>query len=315
MINRTMVRTEVMKTLFAYYQTDGKTPGAARKELLSNFASIYNLYMMLLEMVNSITRYAEQELEEEKQRAKFTHKNYVENRRFIENRLAQQLFENRQLRHYVQTEHLDWDYGMDAIISIYRQIKEMPQYKEYMQQPQVTYEDDKRLWRKIFQNVIINNQNMISAMEDLEVKLDQNCWMTDIDLVATYVDKTLKSFTSKSDNTHPLLEMFDKEEELTFGTELLEYALAHKAEYDAMIEKNLRNWDADRIAYMDKIILQVALAEILNFPDIALEISMNEYLELAKEYSSDKSHSFINGILDVILKELRNNNTLIKNIK
>jgi len=109
-----------------------------------------------------------------------------------------------------------------------------------------------------------------------------------------------------------LLPMFEREDELDFGTELLHQALAHKDEYQEMIYSHLKNWDPDRVAYMDKIILLAALAEIINFPNIAIEVSINEYIEIAKEYSGDKSHIFINGILDEILREMKRNDQLPK---
>jgi len=304
-----------MQTLFAYYQAPGKTPLTARKELLSSFSNTYSLYMMLLEMVNELTRQAELQIEDNIQCSKITHKEYIPNRRFVDNRLAKQLFENRQLRNYITEQKLAWDTGMSAITSLLKRIQESGFYKAYMQKETNTYEDDRRLWRKIFEYIVPDNEEMDSALDEMELQLDQTHWTTDIEVIASYVAKTIKNFQETSTPNQPLLEMFDTEDELQFGTDLLQYAIEHYDEYAKLIEQHLRNWDVNRIAYMDKIILHVALAEILNFPDIALEVSLNEYLEMAKEYSSDKSHTFINGILDVILKGLREDDVLLKRIR
>lgn len=312
MINRTMVRTRVVQTLFAYYDNAGETPSTARKELLHSFADTYSLYMMLLEFVNTLTRYAQEQLEESAARAKVTHREFIPNRRFVENKVARQVFENLNLRRFIDEQHLVWDAGMNAVQSVYKQLLAAPFYREYMKLPQVTYEDDKRVWRKIFSDIIPQNEEMYSAMDEMEVVLDKNHWSTDLEVVSSYVLKTIKRFREDSDANHPLLPMFEKEEEVKFGEDLLRYAIEHKEEYAEQVKNHLQHWDAERLAYMDRIILQTALAEILNFPEIALEVSMNEYLEIAKEYSGEKSHIFINGVLDEILKSMRQDNQIIK---
>ena len=137
-------------------------------------------------------------------------------------------------------------------------------------------------------------------------------WVTDADIVLSYVVKTIKRFTLESTPETPLLEMFDHEDELAFATTLLEKALAGHAEYEQLIDSHLKGWEADRIAYMDRIILEVALAEIIEFPEIAITVSLNEYIELAKEYSGDKNYMFINGILTEIMRDLKNEGKLFK---
>jgi N utilization substance protein B len=131
----------------------------------------------------------------------------------------------------------------------------------------------------------------------------------------TYIVKTIKLFKEEKGDDQPLLEMFDSEEELAFAKDLLRLTIENADEYRALIAKSLHNWDAERVAYMDQIILLAAISEIVNFNNIALEISMNEYIELSKEYSSDKSYQFINGVLNNVVKELQKDNILFKVIK
>jgi N utilization substance protein B len=151
-----------------------------------------------------------------------------------------------------------------------------------------------------------------TALEEMELVLDQNYWTQEIDIILSYVVKTIKRFKQTNGDDQPLLQMFDSEEEVNFAKDLLRLSIEKHEEYNELVVSHLKNWDADRIAYMDKIILQTALTEILNFPDIALEVSLNEYLEIAKEYSSEKSHIFINGILDEILRKYKQENNLLK---
>lgn len=312
MINRTLVRTKVVQTLFAYYKDDSKTPLTARKELLKSFSDTYSLYMMLLWFACELTDYALEQLEDEKSRAAVTHTPYLPNYRFANNSIARMLFNNSKLRNYMNEQNLRWDAGMNAVQAIYKQLVESDIYKEYMScSEEPTFESEKVLWRKIY-GMMMNNEALESSLEDMEVSLDQQGWTTDVDLVLTYVAKTIKRFSEERGNEQELLEMFDNEAELNFAKDLLQLTIEHTDEYKGIIEKSLQNWDADRLAFMDMVILMTALTEILGFQDIAIEVTMNEYIELAKEYSSEKSYIFINGVLDRVVNDLRKENVLFK---
>lgn len=312
MINRTLVRTRVIQTLFAYYKAPGKTLLTARKELRKSFADTYDLYFVLLDFVNELTAYAQRQMEEQTARARATHSDWKPNRRFVENRLAQQIFDNRALRAHVQGQHLSWDSGIPAVTEIYRQMTESEFYRAYMNADTCTYEDDKRLWRQIYQYLLADSEALREALDEMEIVLDKSNWTTDADIVISYIIKTIKRFKQDSTPEMPLLEMFDNEEELSFAMTLLEKTLEGHEQYEQQINTHLKGWDADRIAYMDRIILETALAEILTFEDIALTVSMNEYIEIAKEYSGEKNYMFINGILTEILRDMKNSGECFK---
>ncbi|MBO7456656.1 MAG: transcription antitermination factor NusB [Paludibacteraceae bacterium] len=312
MINRTTVRTRVIQTLFAYYKDPEKTLLTARKELNKSFADTYDLYFILLDFANELTAYAQRQLEDQLARSKATHSSWTPNRRFVQNRLAQQLFENRALRARVQEQQLSWDSGMQAVSDIYRKLIESDYYRTYMEAEECTYEDDKRLWRQIYQHLLPENEVLYDALDEMELVLDKSNWTTDVEVVLSYVVKTIKRLAEDSTPETPLLEMFDNENEVRFATTLLEKAIEGHEQFEQLINANLKGWDADRIAYMDRIILETALAEITAFDEIALTVSMNEYIELAKEYSGDKSYMFINGILTEILRNMKNEGTLFK---
>lgn len=315
MINRTLVRTKVVQTLFAHYKGSDHTSLSARKTLLNKFSSTYSLYMMMLSFADELTTYAEEQIAENQRRATVLHQTYNANRNFVNNRIAQQLFNNRRLRNYMENEHLRWDVGMSAVESTYKLLIDTPFYKEFMELEAPTYEDEKTLWRKIYGTLLLESEELTSALEEMEVALDHEGWTTDIDMVITYVIKTIKRFKASDGDELPLLDMFGSEEELTFAKDLLHWSIEQSEENKTLIAKSLQNWEADRVAYMDQIILLVALAEIRNCNEIALEISMNEYIEIAKEYSSDKSYVFINGVLNRIVNDLRADNQLFKVIR
>lgn len=315
MINRTLVRTKVVQTLFAHYKGSDHTSLSARKTLLNKFSSTYSLYMMMLSFADELTTYAEEQIAENQRRAIVLHQTYNANRNFVNNRIAQQLFNNRRLRNYMENEHLRWDVGMSAVEYTYKILIDSPFYKEFMELEAPTYEDEKTLWRKIYGTLLLESEELTSALEEMEVALDHEGWTTDIDMVITYVIKTIKRFKASDGDELPLLDMFGSEEELTFAKDLLHWSIEQSEENKSLIAKSLQNWEADRVAYMDQIILLVALAEIRNCNEIALEISMNEYIEIAKEYSSDKSYVFINGVLNRIVNDLRADNQLFKVIR
>lgn len=312
MINRTLVRTKVVQTLFAQYSGNDHTALSARKTLLNKFSSTYSLYMMMLSFADELTTYAEEQISENQKRASVLHQTYIANRNFVNNRLAQQIFNNRRIRNYLENENLRWDVGMSAVEATYKLLINTPFYQEFMALEKPTYEDEKTLWRKIYGSLLLESETLSSALEEMEVALDQEGWTIDMDMVITYVIKTLKRFKEDDTDELPLLEMFASEAELEFGKNLLQWSIEQTEENKGLIAKSLQNWEADRIAYMDQIILLVALAEIRKCNEIALEISMNEYIEIAKEYSSDKSYIFINGVLNRIVNDLRAENQLFK---
>jgi len=305
MINRTLIRTRVIQTLFAYYQNPGKTPLTARKELMKSFADTYDLYFILLDFINELTAYAQRQMEEQRARARATHSDWAPNRRLVDNRFAQQVFENRMLRNRITEQQLSWDSGMPAVIDTYHQLIDSDFYRKYITAPDCTYDDDKRIWKQIYQYLLEDSKALEESLEEMEVVLDKSNWTTDLDVVLSYVMKTIKHFQEDSTPDMPLLEMFDNESEIKFATTLLEKAIEGHSRFEELINRHLKGWDADRIAYMDRIILEAALAEITTFEEIAITISLNEYIELAKAYSGDKSHQFVNGILNEILRDLK----------
>ena len=312
MINRAMVRTRVIQTLFAYYKDGDKTLHTVRKELRKSFADTYDLYFVLLDFANELTAYAQRMLEEQAGRARATHSNWTANRRFVDNRLAQQLFENRALRARVAEQHLAWDSGMTAVMDTYRQLVDSEFFRKYMEAPVCTYEDDKRIWRQIYQHLLTDSPALQDALDEMEVVLDKANWTVDADVIISFVIKTIKRFKEDSTPDTPLLEMFDNNDEEQFAMDLLTQAIEKHADFESMINSHLKGWDADRIAFMDRVIVTTALAEIVSFEDIPLTISMNEYIELAKTYSGDKSYMFVNGILSEILRDMKNDGRFFK---
>ena len=315
MINRTLIRTKVVLSLFSYHQSCSGDKLGARKQLVNSFSDTYDLYLLLLDFANALTTYADQQLQERKARAQATHTPFDANTRFIHNRFAHQVFINNRLRHELDERHLSWEAGMSAVRSIYLNMVNTKWYKQYMEQEEDSYDSDKRLWRRIYSELMPSNDDLQAALEEMEIELDHFSWVTDMDVVLSYVVKSVRQFREDNGTEQPLLEMFDSEDDFSFASGLLDIAINHIDEYNELINAHLKDWEPDRVAMMDRTILQVALAEIIGFPDIALQISLNEYIEIAKEYSGEKNYFFINGILDEIIRQLKREDKLLKAIE
>jgi N utilization substance protein B len=255
-----------------------------------------------------ITRMADEIINDQEERNKVAHVETVISHRFLENRFVAQLSDNKQLMKYVdQTKTLGWVEERELLKRLYASITESEFYAEYMMKPEVTYADDRELWRKIYKNIIMKS-------EILEDNLEDKCiyWNDDKETVDTFVLKTIKRFDEAKGDEQELLPEFRDYEDREFAVTLIRKAIENCQYYQLLISKSVKNWEFNRLAYMDVIIMQMALAEILSFPEIPITVSINEYVELAKCYSTPKSHAYINGILDNIAKRLIKEHKLIK---
>lgn len=307
MINRELLRTKVVQTLYSYYKGNNVTHMMAEKELFHNIERTYDLYFQLLQLSVEITRYAEERIENKRNKLRPTFEDLHPNTRFIENSFVSQLSENAQFEAYMTKQKLSWVNYPDVIRTLFEQIESSEFYSEYMNATAVDYAADKDIWRKIYKKVILESEEVDTAVEEQSIY-----WVDDVEVVLSFVIKTIKRFEIEKGAAQPLLPMFKDDEDADFARNLLICSLKREEEFRAMIDEHTRNWDLDRIAFMDILIMQVALAEILEFPTIPVNVSLNEYIEIAKKYSTVKSGTFINGVLDNIVGKLKAENKLIK---
>ena len=228
--------------------------------------------------------------------------------KFVDNQFIAQLEINKQLSEFVVNQKKSWDNETEFIKDLFEKISESDIYKEYMATKETSYEDDRELWRKLYKSFIFNNETLDQVLEDQSLY-----WNDDKEIVDTFVLKTIKRFELKNGANQPLLPEFKDEEDQEFARRLFRRSILNADYYRHLISENTRNWDLDRIAFMDVIILQIALAEILSFPNIPVSVSLNEYVDIAKLYSTAKSGGFINGTLDGIVNQLKKEGKLTKN--
>ena len=308
MINRVLIRLKIIQIVYAYYQNGSKNLDAAEKELFFSLSKAYDLYNYLLMLMIALTNYAQKRLDTAKAKLAPTAEELYPNMKFVENKFISQLEVNKQLTEFISNQKRTWANDEDFVKGLYEKIIASDIYKEYMASSEDTYEEDRELWRKIYKTFIFNNEELDVLLEDQSLY-----WNDDKEIVDTFVLKTIKRFDEKNGANQPLLPEFKDEEDRDFARRLFRRSILNCDYYRHLISENTRNWDLDRVAFMDVVIMQCALAEILSFPNIPVSVSLNEYVDIAKVYSTTKSGSFVNGTLDGIVKELKKEGKLSKN--
>jgi N utilization substance protein B len=308
MINRVLIRLKIVQIVYAYYQNGGKNLDTAEKELFFSLSKAYDLYNYLLLLMVEVTKQANKRLNAAKNKLVPTKEELFPNTKFVENRFIAQLEVNKQLLEFSNNQKKTWENEADFVKTLCDKILESDIYKEYMASETSSYEEDRELWRKLYKNIIFNNIELDQVLEDQSLY-----WNDDKEIVDTFVLKTIKRFDEKNGAKQELLPEFKDEEDQDFARRLFRRTILNADYYRHLISENTKNWDLDRVAFMDVVIMQIALAEILSFPNIPVSVSLNEYVEIAKLYSTPKSGGFINGTLDGIVNSLKKENNLTKN--
>ena len=308
MINRVLIRLKIVQIVYAYYQNGGKNLDTAEKELFFSLSKAYDMYNYLLLLMVEITKQAERKQSAAKNKLLPTEEELHPNTKFVDNRFIAQLEVNKQLLEFSETQKKTWENESEFVKRLCEVIMNSDIYKEYMECETSSYEEDRELWRKIYKRIIFNNYELDQVLEDQSLY-----WNDDKEIVDTFVLKTIKRFEEENGANQPLLPEFKDDEDQDFARRLFRRSILNAEYYRHLISENTRNWDLDRVAFMDVVIMQIALAEILSFPNIPVSVSLNEYVEIAKLYSTPKSGSFINGTLDGIVNMLKAENKLTKN--
>ena len=307
MINRVLIRLKIIQIVYAYYQNGSKNLDAAEKELFFSLSKAYDLYNYLLLLMVAVTNYAQKRIDQAKSKLKPTAEELNPNLKFVENKFIAQLEVNKQMTEFVGNQKRSWSGDEAFVKTLYEQILASDIYTAYMQSDDDSYEADREVWRKIYKTFIFNNESLDSLLEEQSLY-----WNDDKEIVDTFVLKTIKRFDPKNGANQELLPEFKDEEDREFARRLFRRTILNCDYYRHLISENTRNWDLDRVAFMDIVIMQTALAELLSFPNIPVSVTLNEYVDIAKVYSTPKSGSFVNGTLDGIVKVLKKDGKLTK---
>lgn len=307
MISRRIIRTKVLQVLYAYYSSEEKSLGKTEKELFLCINKSYDLYHYLMALVIEIADYAEKRIEIKKKKLQPTHEDLNPNTKFITNLVIQQLRDNRQLTDYLEQKKLTWINNPELIKELYLIMLDSDLYKNYMADENRSFLNDRKFIEKLFNKLIMVTEELYIALEEQSI-----FWNDDVEFVISMIVKTIKRFNERTDSDHRLMPLYKDQEDHDFAKELIRKTIINHDELRGLIEMHSKNWDVDRIAFMDILIMQLAIAEFLYFPSIPTKVSMNEYIELSKFYSTEKSRNFINGILDKTLKDLKSSGKIEK---
>ena len=298
MINREIIRTKIVQLTYAYYQNGSKNIDSAEKELFFSLSKAYDLYNHLLALIVAITKEARRRNEVLTTRAQ-REGTELPSQKFIFNRFALQLEENKMLNDFIGTQKRTWNDDPEFVGKMYELIESSDIFKEYMENAEDNYDSDRELWRKLYKNLIQNNDDLDAMLEEVSLY-----WNDDKEVVDTFVLKTIKRFDEQNGAKQELLPEWDSDEEQDFARKLFRAAILNADQYQRYMSEASRNWDFSRLAYMDVVIMQIAIAEMMTFPNIPISVTINEYVDLAKLYSTHKSSGYINGMLDAIARHL-----------
>ena len=308
MINREIIRIKIVQLTYAYYQNGNKNIDTAEKELFFSLSKAYDLYNHLLSLIVAVTKEAQRRLEVAQARAK--REGLAEpSQKFVYNRFAIQLQENKALNEFIGNQKTGW---ADTPVpgQLFEAIEASQIYQDYMSDNEDNYDADRELWRKLYKTFIQDNEELDAVLEDQSLY-----WNDDKEIVDTFVLKTIKRFKEQNGAREELLPEWDSDEEKEFARKLFRAAILNDVEYQHYMNEASRNWDLSRLAYMDIVIMQIAIAELMTFPNIPVSVTINEFVDIAKLYSTPKSGGYINGMLDAIARNLIKTNRLMKHME
>ncbi|HVW14232.1 MAG TPA: transcription antitermination factor NusB [Mucilaginibacter sp.] len=308
MLNRRHLRVKVLQALYAYHQSDNKDVKQHEKNLLQSIDKVYEMYIWMLSLISEVVHYAEIDAQERAHKLLPTADDLNPKLKILNNRFILSLMKNEEYLGAVKKYKVSWDFDPELAKSLFTILKNSPEYNEYLQKTDDTLHSDKDVIKFIFKKVILKSLLAEQVFEDKFI-----FWPVDKDVLQALIAKTFKNFSYDDPRLNKLAEVTGNwDEDRQFITDLFEMCIRYDAEYQEMISKKTQNWEPERIAMMDTLLMKMAITEFINFTSVPVKVTINEYLEISKEFSTPKSNSFINGILDKILYELKADNVIKK---
>ncbi len=306
MINRRLIRIKALQVLFAFYRNEGDSLSALERELFRSIEKSYHLYLLLLLLPESMVEHALAKIEMGKQKFRPSPEELNPNLRFVQNRAVAALAACNDLQRKANDNRLNWDHFPEVAKSVFNQFIASDFYNDYMNAEHCTFSDDKA--------ILVNLLNKIlNANDDFEAFLEEQSiyWNDDLEFVSSMASKTIKKI-DETDSSLTVMPVFGNADDEEFAKRLLRNTVLKHKENLELIDKFTYNWELDRIAAMDTLIMEMAITEIMEFPTIPVKVSMNEYIDIAKFYSTEQSNSFVNGVLDKVIASLKVNGQIQK---
>lgn len=307
MISRRLLRVKILQILFAYYKSENESLNNVEKELLHSINKAYELYHYLLLLPIELVDFAEGKIHLAKQKHIASEEDLNPNTKFVDNALVKLIRENEALNEYASKYKIGWGLYPELIRNFYQKVTASDYFQAYMDSPSASYNEDRQLVINILSKELEDFDDFYQFLEDQSIY-----WNDDLEFMLSMVVKTLKKFSDGQPVSTPLFAKYRSDDDEDYIKRLLRKVIQNHDENVKLIEEYTKNWDVERIASMDILILELALTEIKEFPSIPVKVSFNEYIEIAKYYSTDQSSTFINGVLDKIIQTLRKKNLIAK---
>jgi transcription antitermination protein NusB len=300
MISRRLLRIKALMALYAFNRREDENLSQAETELMFSIGKSYDLYHYLLLLVLEIADIAGEKIDQALQKRMPSHEDLNPRRKFIDNKVIAQIRKNIEFKNYISAKKLSWVNNSHVPRLLYNKMIVWEKYEEYMNSETDNYISDKKFITRLITEFFSNSEDLLISLEEQSIY-----WNDDMEYISSMVEKTLKKFKTDTGENAPLMPLFKNAEDEEFVKILFRKAVVHSKKCSELIDKNTTNWEVDRIALMDILVMQLAITEILEFPEIPVKVTLNEYIEIAKYYCTSKSSTFVNGILDNIVKEIR----------
>lgn len=297
MLSRRLLRVKVIKAVYAHLQTEADNIPVTEKNLVRSIDKAYDLYFHILALLPEIVRYAESRQEIARNKMLATYEDLHPNRKFVENKAIARIDECEAINNYCKKQGLKWSNNTDLIKNIYTTLIEEPFYQRYMANESRSFREDAEFAADILLNILEMNELLDSALEDQNI-----FWSDDLGYILTMAARTMTSMRESHEQIK-LLPKFKSDEDLDYAKKLLRESIIHFKDNHQLIDEHTNNWDVERLALMDIVILVVALAEAKSFASIPVKVTMNEFIDISKYYSTPSSGNFINGVLDKIISK------------
>lgn len=309
MINRVLIRAKVVQMLYAYMVSkDSMTLTTAKKELTKSLDKSYELYNALLKLMIELTDVQDLRLDEAKHKFLPTEEDLNPNMRFVENEFVKRLRADQTLADFVDDKKINWRDDELFVRLLLDKILRSEEYQEYMEMPKTSLVLDGEVWYQLMKKVVLPDENLLEHLQSMSVYYTDD----DLQIMGQFVMKTIRRF--EDEEVQPILPQYKNDDDSKFGEQLFSKVVAEMEENNSYIDQFVKTekWDVERIALMDRVVMCTALTEIRNYPSIPVNVSLNEYIELAKDYSTPRSGQFVNGILNAVVNKLRADKVIIK---
>jgi N utilization substance protein B len=304
MLNRRFLRIKVMQALYAFFQHEKGDVAHFEKELFKSLDKIHELYLSILALIIDLHHVSMVMVDESKNKHLPNEADLNPNLKFVKNSLLVSLLNNNELKQQLEKRKISWQNDVDVVRRLFNEIKNGELYNDYQKSGVVSAEDDRNFIIDIITEHLSENEVLISLFEEKNMH-----WADDTFVAFNSVIRNFESFEGEF-AMQPLLK--DEKDDLEFMSLLFKKTILYKPQFDELIDKHTKNWDIERIANMDMLLMQMALAEIMYIPNVPIKASLNEYIDISKEYSTPNSKVFVNGVLDKIIAELKQQNKITK---